>query len=242
MNGDPETLYREMGRLIESMPDLTAAPIPPETHLWVGRAFRLIQDVGVLADAPLVTVAINGLGTTDRFNAAHQIKAMLYRAFAVAEAHAPAHVRGAFIPVGGAFDALAAVAKVLKTATQDVLIVDPYLDETVLTEFAGVMAAGVPLRLMADKKDHKGTLVTAAVRWVKQHASARPLAVRLAAPRSLHDRAIFIDGRVAWTLTQSLKDLASRSPAEIIRSDDTAGLKIPAYESVWAAAEVVALA
>jgi hypothetical protein len=68
------------------------------------------------------------------------------------------------------------------------------------------------------------------------------LAVRLAAPRSLHDRAIFIDGRVAWTLTQSLKDLASRSPAEIIRSDDTAGLKIPAYESVWAAAEVVALA
>ncbi len=238
MRVDPETLYREIGRLIESMPDLTEHPVPAETHLWVGRAYRLVEQIGIGADAPLFTVAVNSLGTTDRFNAAHQIKATIYRAFAVVEAQAPAHVRGAFIPVGGSFDAFAAVAKVLKTATQDVLIVDPYLDEVVLTEFAETVPRGVRLRLMADQKNYKPTLLTAAARWAKQHGAARPLAVRLAPPRSLHDRALFVDGKVAWTLTQSLRDLATRSPAEIIRSDDTAALKIPAYEAVWQSADV----
>jgi len=221
------------------MPDLTQFPVPPDVHLWVGRAYALVQQVSNLADPTLFTIAVNGLGTTDRFNAAHQVTAMVYRAFAVAEAKAPPHAQGAFIPVGSNFDAFAAVSKVLQTATQDVLIVDPYLDETVLTEFGGAVTEKVQLRLMADQKDYKPTLLTAGARWAQQYGAARPLAIRLAPPRSLHDRAIFIDRSVAWILTQSLKDLAKRSPAEIIRADDTAPLKTAAYEAVWQNAQVI---
>jgi len=43
----------------------------------------------------------------------------------------------------------------------------------------------------------------------------------------------------AWILTQSLKDFAKRAPAEIVRADDTAALKIDAYEAIWASAVVV---
>jgi len=59
-------------------------------------------------------------------------------------------------------------------------------------------------------------------------------------PKTLHDRAIFVDKAKAWTLTQSLKDFAKRSPAEIVRADDTAALKIAAYEAIWATSKVIA--
>jgi hypothetical protein len=43
---------------------------------------------------------------------------------------------GAFIPAGNAFDAMAAIGSVLRTAKQGVFIVDPYMDEKALTDFA----------------------------------------------------------------------------------------------------------
>jgi hypothetical protein len=61
----------------------------------------------------------------------------------------------------------------------------------------------------------------------------------MAQPKSLHDRVALIDKSIAWTVTQSFKDFAKRSPAEIVRADDTASLKIPHYENIWAAATVV---
>jgi hypothetical protein len=92
---------------------------------------------------------------------------------------------------------------------------------------------------MADQANVKPSLQTASYKWVQQHGKNRPLLVRLAPQKSLHDRAIFIDQTTAWTLTQSLKDFAKRSPAEIVRADDTAALKIAAYEEIWASAQVI---
>ena len=172
-------------------------------------------------------------------SAASQITTVLYRVLAAAELKAPPSARGAFIPAGGSFDAFAALAKVQQTANKEVLIVDPYMDETALTEFGGAVPAGVLLRLLADQSSHKPTLQPAATRWASQHGASRPIQVRLAPQRSLHDRAIFIDRIIAWILTQSLKDFAKRSPAEIVRADDTAALKIDAYEAIWASAVVV---
>ncbi|BAM92882.1 hypothetical protein S58_69160 [Bradyrhizobium oligotrophicum S58] len=38
----------------------------------------------------------------------------------------------------------------------------------------------------------------------------------------------------AWTLTQSLKDFAARSPATIVKVDaETAALKVSAYGAIW---------
>lgn len=239
MATDPETLYRQLGRLIETMPDLTQAPVPAEVHLWIARAYALVAEVGNLADPAFFTVTVNNLGTTDRQNAAHQIRAIVYRAFAVAEMRAPAGAGGAFIPVGNSFDAFAALSKVLQTATKDVLIIDPYMDETALTEFGSAVPENVCLRLMADQASCKPTLQPAAIKWVQQYGATRSLLVRFAPQKTLHDRAIFIDRTVAWTLTQSLKDFAKRSPAEIVRADDTAALKIAAYEGVWASAQVI---
>ena len=71
-------------------------------------------------------------------------------------------------------------------------------------------------------------------RWQQQYASTRPLTVKLAAPRSLHDRLIIIDGSTVYVSTQSLNALAVRSPASIMRADpEMAQLKIEAYQLIW---------
>lgn len=231
---NPEELYRQLGRIIETMPDLTANPLSPEAIQWLGRADALVNqhdDLMLKANWGATLSMLNSVG--DRGSKIEDIRQTLYRVLGATELKAPAGVRGAFIPVGGSFDAFAAIAKVLKTAKKDAFIVDPYLDHTVLTDFALALPEKVGLRLLADEHHHKPTLIPAANKWTKQNGEKHPLMVRLAARGAVHDRSIFIDGFAAWNLTQSLKDFAARSPGEIIRADENASLKIPYYESIW---------
>jgi hypothetical protein len=245
MTLNPESLYRQLGRLLEEMPGLAnwgagaGGTLTDEAHRWLGRADALVQETGDVRDSVEFRMGAANLDRASRPQGIEQIKRVLYRALAAAELSAPPAARGAFIPVGSSFDAFAAISKILQTAKRDVFVVDPYMDETALTEFGLAVPERLSFRLLADQKDHKPTLTPAAQKWASQYGGTRPLAVRLAAPRTLHDRAIFIDGSGAWTLTQSLKDFAKRSPAEIVRADDTAALKIAAYEGVWSGASVV---
>jgi hypothetical protein len=114
------------------------------------------------------------------------------------------------------------------------LIIDPYMDEKALTDFAPLAPEGVTVRLLSDEKTCKPTLPPAASRWITQYGAKRPLAVRLAAARTLHDRLIIVDGAQVSILTQSLNAFAARSPAAIVRVDnDTATLKVSAYQDIW---------
>jgi hypothetical protein len=238
---DPESYYRHLGRLIEGMPDLSSgAPYSSEVHVWLGRADALISESGDLQNQVVWRAAVQRLNSAAYANSVETLKTVLYRSLAAAELRAPASAQGAFIPAGNAFDAFAAMSKVLQTATADVFVVDPYMDEAALTEFGGAVPNGITLRLLADTAHVKPTLEPAARRWISQYGATKPLSVRLAAPKTLHDRAILIDHKTAWTLTQSLNAFAKRSPAEIVRADHTAQLKIDAYETIWTAAQVIA--
>jgi len=239
METDPETRYRQIGRLIEVMPDLTQWPLPSDVRLWLARANALVQEAGCISDRAFFMSAMDDLGSTNRYDVGNRIQSILYRVFAIAERMAPAGVGGAFIPVGNRFDAFAALSKVLQTATKNVMIVDPYMDETALTEFCKAVPENVFIYLLADQVDCKPTLQPAAEKWVQQYGVIRPLSARLAPKKTLHDRAIFIDQTTAWILTQSLKDFAKRAPAEIVRADDTAALKIAAYQNIWDSAEII---
>lgn len=235
---DAESLYAQLGRLVESMPALaTEHPISPATQQWVGRAFALVEEMGDLVDISFFQSAANSLNSTLQARHAQTITAIVYRALAKAELQAPASGRGAFIPAGNAFDAFTAIGKVLTSATRDLLIVDPYMDEKALTDFAPLAPETATLRLLADQQSHKASLKPATDRWIAQFAGTRPLQVRLTAARTLHDRLIVVDGTVVWTLTQSINAFASRSPATIVRIDpETSALKVAAYDAIWQAA------
>jgi hypothetical protein len=239
---DAEALYLQLGQLVADMPDLRAsAPLPPETLRWLGRVSHLVtatSDGVPSGDSVIFDTASNFLGGVSRESSAQQIEAIVYRALAKAEANAPAAARGAFIPAGAGFTALQSVGKVMQEAATDVLIVDPYLDVKAITDFVPLAAEHVTVRLLGDSFGTKPDLLRpAAQRWVDQYATTRPLEIRLTKPRALHDRLILIDRKTAYILTQSLKDLAGRSPASVNRADPEATqLKIDHYEAEWNAA------
>jgi hypothetical protein len=246
---NPEALYRQLGQLVAEMPDNLAGPgdLTPDTHRWLGRAAALIGELNesfdlgstarhmTLMDRVSFKSASDGLFGISRQHNAHQITAILHRALATAELGAPTAAQGAFIAVGAAFSAFQVIGKVLSDAKKDVFIIDAYMDAKVLTDFALLATEQVAIRLLADSFYTKAAaLQPAAMRWVQQYGAARPLETRLTEPRLLHDRLIIIDGAHVWSLTQSLKDLASRSPASVLRVEgDIAKLKVDAYEKFW---------
>jgi len=178
--------------------------------------------------------------TINESNSFHQNKAVLtltsilYRQLAKAEMNAPADAQGSFIPAGNAFDAIVAVAKVLQQATSSVLIVDPYMDEKALFEFALLAAENISIQLLSDQQSSKPSLKPAFERWKQQYKTTRHLEVRLAKAKTLHDRLIIVDTSTIWILTQSLNALAARSPASIVRVEqEAASVKLDAYRAIW---------
>jgi hypothetical protein len=172
---------------------------------------------------------------------AQQIIAIMFRALAHAEAKAPISARGGFVGVHQDLDALQAVGKILEHARQDVLIVDPYMNYKMFTDFAPMAPTSCAIRLMTDAATTKVDAVRPALlRW-RQQFGTRPIEIRLTAPRALHDRLIFADRNLVWALTQSLKDLASKSPALAQRLDpDLAVMKVQSYETLWTSATPIA--
>jgi len=232
---DTQSLYVQLGRLAESIPNFKGPrPFPITTHQWLARLHALLNAAARNVDANRVENLTRSMATSASDTEVHEIYSILFRTLAAAEVEAPASSQGAFIPVGNAFDALAAIGKVFKEATTDLLIVDPYLDEKVLTDFALQVSEGVSIRLLSDSSSYKATLVPAVARWTKQYGPKRPLLARLAPSKALHDRLVIADNSKTWVLTQSIKDFAARSPASITRSDDeAAALKVGAYQSMW---------
>jgi len=232
-----QSLYTQLGRLVADTPTLSdwQASSRPENLKWFARALALVELVGAGNgfDATTVRATLDTLSPSLWPLQVTKINGIIYRAMAVCEVHLPASAAGAFVPAGDVFDAFAALTKLFETAKSDILIVDPYLDESVLVDFGGAVPLGINVRLLADQQSVKATFAPAVTKWRTQYGLARPLEARLTQPKVLHDRAIFIDRTEAWTLTQSLKDFAKKSPAELVRANDVAALKIAAYEAIW---------
>jgi hypothetical protein len=236
-NIDPETLYMELSHLLASVPNFGGqGPLSEEGKRWLARAYALVQAAGDKEDIIEMKKLTNDLGGELIFRqmAAEPLLAIIRRTAAVAELNSPAAMRGTFIHAGNVFDAMNALGKVLKSATTEVMIIDPYMDEKVLSDFALLIPEGIPVRLLSDASTVKATLRPAYERWQKQYGSKRPLGARLAPSRALHDRLIIVDNAAAYVSTQSLNAIAVRSPASIIRTDaETARLKIDAYKDIW---------
>ena len=233
----PEELYRQLGRIVEQTPPMPEGPLSREFMMWVGQARALIKEVGDLSLGARVDLAVNGLGHGDKQLRFEKFLFVLYEALAVAELQAPPSAKGTFIPVGNGYDAFAAIGKILSPATADVFIIDPYLDAAIV-DFISLAPEHVRIRLLCDGASIQPNLSPASSKWNSQYP-ARRVELRQAPSRTLHDRAIFIDRTTAWTVTQSFKDIAKRSPAEIVRSNEMSNLKIEAYEQIWGNSAVI---
>jgi hypothetical protein len=214
---DPETLYRQLGELLIAVPDFNKpGPLSQDGHQWLARAYALVKAGDDIEDTMRMKILTQGLDQfIQREPALEEILKIMRRTAAVAEVASPNVVQGSFIHAGNVFDAMAALGKVFRSAAKDVLVVDPYMDDRAMSDFLLMVPEGVPIRLLSDQFHLKPTLRPASQRWQQQYAATRPLTVKIATPRTLHDRLIIIDGSTVHISTQSLNALAVRSPASV---------------------------
>jgi len=123
------------------------------------------------------------------------------------------------------------LSSLILTTTQDIFIVDAYLDEQVFNLYVSKVSGSAAVRILSNKI---GTNVETVARM---YAKNRPLEMRSSA--DVHDRAIFLDQR-GWVIGQSIKDAARKKPTYMIELNEpslTAARDV--HNRIWAAATVV---
>lgn len=236
MSNDSSIYYR-LGQAITTMPNLNNYPYASATLDWIAEVQALVDSTGKIAAITELNSLVNFLYMNSmREKSVGKIYVLLKRTLVSLEMKLPAGLQGAFIPAGNVHDALTGVGKALATATQDLLIIDPYLDEKVM-EFIGQAKETVTIRLLADAKSHKPSFKPAVTRWTQQWASKWPVEARLAPAGTLHDRLIVIDETEVYALGQSFNALAVRAHTSLVRaSTEVAQEKVSAYRTIWASA------
>src|SRR5438874_208346 len=115
MSLSAEALYYQLGNLVAETPEL-GGPTTIETDRWIERAFELVELPGGLADTIQLRVATENLDGMLRARNAETIRTIVQRALVKAELKAPPRAQGAFIVANSAYDAFAAVCRVLAGA------------------------------------------------------------------------------------------------------------------------------
>jgi hypothetical protein len=236
--GDKERSKRwhaELSGLISTFPDLSVSPLPSDALKWYGRTFSLLIEMGQTVCAVEFKSGFDyrsGSQLSSPEMEREKMHKALFTALGFAERLAPVGAIGTFIPVNSPHDALRSLAPLLGEASKDVLVVDPYMSQVFINDFALSAPEGVTLRLLSGDKRSEPNLEPAFRAWRDQRKE-RPMEVRLARQKLLHDRLIIPDGR-AWQLSQSFNMLAKRSPATLQQLDEATGLqKTDYYEEVW---------
>lgn len=237
----PEERHARLQELIRTQPQLgergDPAPRDAAVMRWFAQLYAIVEQRS-LSDAVSLNSALGHLGSSLHNRSVTTILAVLHRAIAQVELELPANSQGAFIGVGASFDALAAIAKVMSEAQNSILLVDPYGSEKILSRFGVLANEGVKIDLLVSAGKKKASLLPAAEAWGEQYGDRRPLRIRGATGRALHDRAIVLDGRTVWNLSQSFDALAERSPGTITRSEAAiADDQLEAWSEIFDAAD-----
>ena len=237
----PDQLLALLEATIKAAPTLKyQATLSDDDLRWLGRAEALIEASGAV---PALLDFRNARGNLGRYTHNREELLMpLHSAYSRVELTVPAASQGAFIAGGDTWNGYAALVRLFQQECDDLLVVDPYLDATLFTDLAPHGVARRTVRCLTAKRSatHPG-LVAAAARWTTDpNVSGRSVEVRLISAGALHDRLIIIDLTDAWLVSQSLKDIAKRSPASVSRADtELAKLKAQHYDSLWGQADAL---
>lgn len=215
-------------------------PLTENDIRWLGRVDALLEASGSLTALVSFRTARAGLGSFTHDRAALMIP--LHDAYSKIELRIPSALQGAFIPAGDTWNGYAAIVKLIQRECEYLMIVDPYIDIGLYTDFAPLAVASKGVRALTTKRSesHQG-LSTMSAKWARDPISnGRAVAVRYAPKGRLHDRLIIIDGIEVWLVSQSLKDIAKRSPASVSRADsELSSMKAQHYSELWSQSEAL---
>lgn len=231
----PEQLLALLEAAISDAPEFPYNGKLTDTDIrWLGRADALLDASGGVAALISFRTARQSLGTYTHNR--DNLLIPLHDAYSRMELRVPAALQGAFIPGGDTWNGYAALVKIFQRDCDDLLIVDPYLNSAIYTDLAPHAVARKGIRCLASQRpeSHPGMLASA-TKWSADAISQNhPVEIRYAPANALHDRLIVVDGSEVWLVSQSLKDIARRSPASVSRAEAEIGkMKVQHYEDLW---------
>lgn len=229
MNKIPlEHLLKETDELLRSMPSSEAFQArTAEKSAWLGRA----SAVAHAWDEPKATVKLDPI--IARLNLGIQVHA--YLGGLIAFIHEMRHdlclrtqlTLNANVGTGAVFDYFDEIRKVIETAKQDVLFIDPYLDAEFASRYLPHISTGVSIRLLGREKI--ATLMPAVELLRKQNN----LQIEVRSAQGFHDRYFIIDNSRCFQSGASFKDGAKKAPTTLTEIVDAFPAVQATYESLW---------
>lgn len=228
-----EQLRALLEQTISAAPSLAfQVALTPDDERWLARAETLVEASGSLPDLVDFRLARSNLGTYS--HSRERIMGPLLNSYERVELHSPTSGQARFIPPGETWNGYAALVKVIQPSCTDLLIVDAYLDSSLFIDLLPHSNAA-KVRCLTQKGSYHAGLWAAFGKWDGDAIGTdHPVELRYAPDRSLHDRMIIIDQKQVFLVSQSLKDIAARSPASLTPADpELAGLKAAHYDQLW---------
>lgn len=232
---DEKQLLAEIDSVLAKMPPTGAFDGSPAADIWLGVANAVLAS-GITpierSKLDLFNQAIEQ-GTyagTDRAGAIRGVTRML-NTMRHTLLMATGGTGTVAIDHGMHFEYFDGIRKIVQTATADLLIVDQFLNEDVLSKFCVFAREGVAIRLLGRR--YMSTLLPAAVALNQQRGK-----VQLRASDILHDRYVIVDREKCFLSGASLKDGPQNAISLISEIVDGAASLIALYEAAWESAQV----
>lgn len=238
----PEHALAILEAVIKDAPKFNLKEALTENQMrWLGRADAILEASGASMALINFRTARHAIGSYSF--SMNDLIIPLHEAYSKIELMVPSSSQGAFIPSGDTWNGYAALIKVIQSDCDNLLIVDPYINSTIYTDFSPHSTARNGVRFLTAKRNenHLG-LLAASQKWASDQISkAHPVEGRYAPVSTLHDRLIIIDSKIVWLVSQSFKDIAKRSPASVSRADtELSAMKSQHYETLWASSDPLA--
>lgn len=146
-----------------------------------------------------------------------------------------APVRELFFPKQSQHDAYVEIRGIFQTATKSIAIVDPYIDQTLLTLLASSLQPEMTIRLLTSKLPKDFGLEAKA--WLAQHPR---VALEVRTTREFHDRFLVIDELKCWHVGCSIKDAGFKAfMLNNIEDKGNCNALLKQIEASWQAATLI---
>ena len=143
------------------------------------------------------------------------------------ELEGPTEIGSAY-SAGEVYRYFADFKQILEKATQEILVVDPYLDGKTFNEYFTDCPNNLDIRLLIRQ------YVKSVKPYIARHETEYKTRIALKTSEELHDRIFIIDNAECWLSGASLKDAATSKPAYLLSiSSPILEDKIRIYNEIW---------
>lgn len=229
-----EELLGEVEDILRTMPPRETLRHPTDDNFaWLGRVSALIEDWNP-SKAFELGAAMNqfhGQGARAAQEGFRKIITLVHQARYSLRMKTLGPINTA-IGHGQVFDYFDEVRKIIESANQDLLFVDPYLDAEFVSRYLPHVPKGVSIRLLAREKIK---MLLPAVTLLTQQSDS---IVQVRTAPGFHDRYVIVDGSACYQSGASFKDGAKTAPTTLTQITDAFTVVRQTYETIWNAATV----